>query len=190
MGFFSRFADKIEEVNRGNADINELDELFTMDSGEAEDDWHEMEISLVKAAVNAVDVSAERAFIFVDFSETDPKLDLFYQMNGHVVHWQDLSNADYRESIENVVLPQAREITETINQQFQKEDLAKIAYAEIQFEWGSQAWFGHTIYEDNEEAKLDRNEVDNEWFKLMQKKAPEYALDSDEKLPWYPQVKQ
>lgn len=192
MVFFSRFSRKVEEVNNGKADPKKLFELFDeldMNEFEGEETWHNMQPNIVTNVVKAVENSVERAFVFVDLSG-DATIETFFQIDGKSVLWNQLPNKTYVDNIQNQLMVQAQDIADYINGLFEKEDDSKIKYAELQYEAGSGAWFAHTIYESCEESRLSRDNMLNGWLHVLEDEAPKYALDSDEKLLWYPNEEQ
>ncbi|MBM7616620.1 hypothetical protein JOC36_000153 [Weissella uvarum] len=185
MSFFSRISRKIEEVNTGKAAPQELSDELYLNESKAEEIWHDMQPNLVSNVVKAVDDSVERAFIFVDFSG-DATIETFFQVDGEIVSWEQLTNSRYVDKIQNQLMVQAQDIADYVNGLFKQEGRSKIKYAELQYEAASGAWFSHTIYEGADGSEISREKILSGWYDLLKTEVPKYALDSDEKLPWFP----
>ncbi len=108
MGFFKRFFKKIEDVNEGEADVSELESEFYLESSEEEamNFWVETAQNIIVNVVKAANNSVDRAFILVDMVE-QPSFDIFYQIDGSLVMWNQLEDTIIKEKIENELLPQA-----------------------------------------------------------------------------------
>lgn len=191
MSFFSRFSKRIEEVNNGEASLEtlskklELDELVILQE-DAMAQWKEMAQMLIVNSVKATNCSVERAFIFIDFKSTSPSFDIFYQEKGRLIFWNELTDTESQYKIKNQLLPQAKEVVNHLNQIFDKANLERIAYAELQFEEATGAWFSHIIWSSNEESKITKEKILTKWFNGIQSVVPTMDLASDSKLPWYP----
>lgn len=83
MGFFNRFLKKVEEVNKAEADISELESAFTLLSplDEANDFWKEIAQNIIVNAVKATDNTVERAFILIDMG-VQPSFHIFTKLMG------------------------------------------------------------------------------------------------------------
>lgn len=93
---------------------------------------------------------------------------------------------ELKEEIENELLPQASSVASSVNDNFAEVEHPKIAFAELQFEWATGAWFSHVIWEDDENAHLAKEEILNKWFNNLSTEIKTQPLDSDTKLSWYP----
>ncbi|WP_210365399.1 hypothetical protein [Bacillus sp. REN3] len=184
MGFFNRFFKKVEDVNKGAAAISELESEFYLESPKeaARDFWVEVAqniiVNVVKAANNSVD-------ILVDMGE-QPSLDIFYQIDGSLVMWNQLEDTIIKEKIENELLPQASTVATAVNRNFTQVEHPRIAFAELQFEWATGAWFSHVIWEDDDNANLAKGEILSNWLNTLRAEIKTRPLDSDTKLSWYP----
>lgn len=187
MGFFNRFFKKVEEVNKGEAALSELESELYIESPEEEarNYWVEMAQNIIVNVVKATDNSVDRAFVLVDMRE-QPSFDIFYQIDGRLVMWNQLEDTSIKEKLENDLLPQAPAVASAVNGNFEEAEHVKIAYAELQFEWATGAWFSHIIWEDDDNAKLAKEEILSEWFNTLSTEIKTQPLDSDAKLSWYP----
>lgn len=187
MGFFTRLFKKVEEVNKGEADVSELDDEMYIESelDEANDFWVEVAQNIIVNSVKATDNSVERAFVIVDMRE-HPSFDIFYQIDGSLVMWDELEDPAIKEKIEKELLPQAVNVASAVNEKFVQADHPTIAYAQLQFEWATGAWFSHIIWDDDANANLGREELAKEWFNVINEEIKTLPLDSDSKLSWYP----
>lgn len=187
MGFFNRFFKKIETVNKGEAAISELDSEFYQESSveDASNFWIEIAQNIIVNAVKATNNTVERAFVLVDMGE-QPSFGIFYQINGYLVMWDQLENSSIKEKIQSELLPQASTVASAVNNEFAQADHPKIAYAELQFEWATGAWFSHVIWEDDDNAKYAKEDVLSNWFNILSEEIKTKPLDSDSKLSWYP----
>ncbi len=187
MGFFNRFFKKVEDINKGEAAAAELESEFYLESPEEEaiNYWVEMAQNIIVNSVKAANNSVDRAFILVYMRE-QPSFDIFYQLEGNLVMWDQLEDSSVKEKLENELLPQAASVASAVNGNFAQAEHAKIAYAELQFEWATGAWFSHVIWEDDNNAKLSKEEILNKWFNTLSAEIKTLPLDSDSKLSWYP----
>lgn len=191
MGFFSRLTKKIEKVNKGETSVDSLSEEMYVDDSEmvkdaAMEQWTSIAQNLIVNAVKATNYSVERTFILIDFDNVSPTFDLFYQENNKIVYWNELEDVASQNVIETQLLTQAQEVVHLLNKTFTDADLMKIGYAELQYEVATRAWFSHIIWSDSPESKMNKNELLNSWFDVINKTAPSQKLDSDALLPWYP----
>ena len=189
MGFFNRFFKKVEDVNKGEAAAAELESEFYLETPEEEaiNYWVEMAQNIIVNSVKAANNSVDRAFILIDMGE-QPSFDIFYQLEANLVMWDQLDDSRITEKIEKELLPQAASVASAVNGNFEQAEHAKIAYAELQFEWATGAWFSHVIWEDDDYAKLSKDEILNKWFNNLNAEIKTLPLDSDSKLSWYPSV--
>lgn len=84
--------------------------------------------------------------------------------------WDQLENENIKNRIQNELLPQASEVSNAVNQQFNEAEHPAISFAELQFEWETKAWFSHIIWEDDPAAQLPKTQMLNEWFNLIKRK--------------------
>ena len=186
MGFFKRFFKKIEDVNKGEAAVSELESEFYLESPEeAMNFWVETAQNIIVNVVKATNNSVDRAFILVDMGE-QPSFDIFYQIDGSLVMWNQLEDTIIKEKIENELLPQASTVASAVNGSFSQVEHPKIAFAELQFEWATGAWFSHVIWEDDNNANLAKGEISSKWFNTLSDEIKTQPLDRDTKLSWYP----
>jgi len=116
----------------------------------------------------------------------DPSFDIFYQIDGTLVMWNQLEDITMKENIINKLLPQASTVASAVNGNFAQAEHPKITFAELQFEWKTKAWFSHIIWEDDETANQAKEEILIKWFNLLNDEIKALPLDSDSKLSWYP----
>jgi len=187
MGFFKRFFKKVEDVNKGEAAVSELESEFYLESPEEEamNFWGEMAQNIIVNVVKVTNNSVDRAFVLVNMGG-QPSFDVFYQVDGRLVIWNQLEDTFIKEEIENELLPQASSVASSVNDNFAEVEHPKIAFAELQFEWATGAWFSHVIWEDDENAHLAKEEILNKWFNNLSTEIKTQPLDSDTKLSWYP----
>ena len=100
--------------------------------------------------------------------------------------WDQLENQDIKQKIENELLPQAPDVVKAVNDNFILAEHPTIAFAELQFEWQTGAWFSHIIWEDDEDSKLAKGDILKKWFDTLSFEIKDFPLDSDTKLSWYP----
>lgn len=187
MGFFKRFFKKLEDVNKGEAAASELESEFYLESPEEEamNFWVETAQNIIVNAVKAANNSVDRAFILVDMRE-QPSFDIFYQIDGRLVLWNQLEDHIIKDKIRNELLPQASAVASAVNGNFAQVEHPRIAFAELQFEWATGAWFSHVIWEDDDHANLAKEEILHKWFKTLSAEIKTQPLDSDTKLSWVP----
>lgn len=187
MGFFNRIFKKIEEVNKAQADISELESAFNLASplDEANDFWKEIAQNIIVNTVKATDNTVERAFILIAMGE-HPSFHIFYQIDGCLLKWHELEKPTIIEKIQNELLPQASNVSIAVNDKFTQVNHPRISFAELQFEWATGAWFSHIIWEDNDDINLEAEEISSQWFNTLSEEIKNKPLDSDAKLSWYP----
>ncbi|MED3729346.1 hypothetical protein [Priestia filamentosa] len=187
MGFFKRFFKKVEDVNKGEDAASELESEFYLESPEEEamNLWVEMAQNIIVNVVKVTNNSVDRAFVLVNMGE-QPSFDVFYQIDGRLVMWNQLKDTFIKEEIENELLPQASIVASSVNENFAQVEHPKIAFAELQFEWATGAWFSHVIWEDDDNANLAKEEILSKWFNNLSAEIKTQPLDSDTKLSWYP----
>ncbi|MEC2074833.1 hypothetical protein [Metabacillus fastidiosus] len=187
MGFFNRLFKKIEDVNKGEANVAELEDEFYLESEieEANDFWVEMAQNIIVNVVKAANNEVERAFILINMGE-QPSFDVFYQVDGSLIMWHQLEDSIIKEKIHRELLPQAPDVASAVNDKFVQANHPKISYAELQFEWETKAWFSHVIWDDDENANLAKEEILSKWFNTLSEEIKTQPLDSDSKLSWYP----
>ncbi|HHY74687.1 MAG TPA: hypothetical protein GX497_15955 [Bacillus bacterium] len=187
MGFFNRFFKKIEKVNKGEADVSELESEFYIESPEEEamNFWVEIAQNIIVNAVKATNNTVERAFVLINMGER-PSFDIFYQVDGLLVMWNQLENPIIKDKIQNELLPQASTVASAVNGNFTQIEHPKIAYAELQFQWATGAWFSHVIWEDDDNANLAKDEILSKWFNTLSTEIKTQPLNGDTKLSWYP----
>ncbi|WP_331716334.1 hypothetical protein [Metabacillus kandeliae] len=188
MGFFQRFFKKVEEVNKQEAAVSELGSEMYVESPEEEamNLWVEIAQNIIVNSIKAADNLVDRAFVLVEMRE-EPSFDIFYQKDGRLVMWHELEDPVVKERIENELLPQAPSVASAVNGNFAQVEHPGIAYAQLQFEWATKAWFSHIIWEDHEHAKLAKEEILRNWFSNLSAEIKTKPLDSDTKLSWYPE---
>ncbi|MBF0775724.1 hypothetical protein BVE84_03505 [Streptococcus azizii] len=187
MGFIERLFKKVEEVNTGQASPESLAEDMyigeTVSEEEALQYWHTMQQGLLVNAVKAASQEIERAFVLVNFKENEETFDLFYQVDGRLLRWQELGEeAQYK--IEQQLLPQASEVARAVHADFEGAGLPCIAYAMLQFEQATMAWFGRRLAQATPEANLTFEAFSNQWFGLLERSIGDVPLDSDRPLPY------
>lgn len=177
----------MEQVNTGQASPESLaEEMYIEETVSAEaalDYWYSMQQRLLVNAVKAASQEVERAFILANFKEDEECFDFFYQIEGHLLHWQELGE-EARHKIESQFLPQAQEVACSLHTDFDAAGLPRIAYAMLQFEQATMAWFGRRLEQTTPEASLSFEVFSKQWFNLVEKSIEEHPLDSDRPLPY------
>jgi len=187
MGFLKRLFGTIEKVNKGEAPIEELDQAFVFDlEAEADDYWRQMEENLLINAVKAVGgpEAVERAFVLTNFKKNQETFELFYQVDGQLLSWREM-DASIVDKINNQLLPQASEVAQAVNENYEEANVPVIDYAMLQFETATMAWFGRKLTTDSPEAKLTFEELVSGWRAILEKEVPNRPLDSDLPFPYY-----
>ena len=88
MGFLKRLFGKVEEVNKGEATIEELNQPFAPSlEEEADNYWFQMEQNILINAVKAAGGpdKVERAFVLVNFKQGQETFELYYQVDGKLI---------------------------------------------------------------------------------------------------------
>ena len=187
MGFLKRLFGTIEKVNKGEAPIEELDQAFVFDlEEEADDYWRQTEELLLINAVKAAGgpEAVERAFVLANFKENQETFELFYQVDGQLLSWREM-DASVVDKISNQLLPQASEVAQAVNENYEEANVPVIDYAMLQFETATMAWFGRKITTASPEVKLTFEELVSGWRAILEQEIPNRPLDSDRPFPYY-----
>ena len=187
MGFLKRLFGTIEKVNKGEAPIEELDQAFVFDlEAEADDYWREMEELLLINAVKAVGGpdKADRAFMLVNFKPGQETFDLYYQVDGKLISWQEL-DPPLVEKIRLQLLPQASAVAHAVNENYEAANVPVISYAMLQLETATMAWFGRKLTTATPEASLSFEELVAGWRGVIEEEIPTHPIDSDTAFPYF-----
>ena len=187
MGFLKKLFGNIEKANKGEIPVEEIVPPFTIDLAEEADDyWRQMEESLLINAVKAVGGpdAVERAFVLTNFKKNQETFELFYQVDGQLLSWRAM-DASVVDKISNQLLPQASEVAQAVNENYEEANIPVIDYAMLQFETATMAWFGRKLTTASPEAKLTFEELVSGWRAILEKEIPNRPLDSDRPFPYY-----
>lgn len=187
MGFLKRLFGTIEKVNKGEAPIEELDQAFVFDlEAEADDYWRQTEELLLINAVKAAGgpEAVERAFVLTNFKKNQETFELFYQVDGQLLSWREM-DASVVDKISNQLLPQASEVAQAVNENYEEANVPVIDYAMLQFETATMAWFGRKHTTASPEAKLTFEELVSGWRAILKQEISNRPLDSDRPFPYY-----
>ena len=187
MGFLKKLFGNIEKANKGEISAEEIVPPFTFDLAEEADDyWRQMEQNLLINAVKAVGGpdAVERAFVLTNFKKNQETFELFYQVDGQLLSWREM-DASVVDKISNQLLPQASEVAQAVNENYEEANVPVIDYAMLQFETATMAWFGRKLTTASPEAKLTFEELVSGWRAILEKEIPNRPLDSDRPFPYY-----
>ena len=187
MGFLKKLFGNIEKANKGEISAEEIVPPFTIDLVEEADDyWRQMEENLLINAVKAVGgpEAVERAFVLTNFKKNQETFELFYQVDGQLLSWREM-DASVVDKIRNQLLPQASEVAQAVNENYEEANVPVIDYAMLQFETATMAWFGRKHTTASPEAKLTFEELVSGWRAVLEKEVPNRPLDSDRPFPYY-----
>ena len=187
MGFLKKLFGNIEKANKGEISAEEIVPPFTIDLVEEADDyWRQMEENLLINAVKAVGgpEAVERAFVLTNFKKNQETFELFYQVDGQLLSWREM-DASVVDKIINQLLPQASEVAQAVNENYEEANVPVIDYAMLQFETATMAWFGRKITTASPEAKLTFEELISGWRAILEQEIPNRPLDSDSPFPYY-----
>ena len=187
MGFLKRLFGTIEKVNKGEAPIEELDQAFVFDlEAEADDYWRQTEELLLINAVKAVGGpdKADRAFMLVNFKPGQETFDLYYQVDGKLISWQEL-DPEHVEKIRLQLLPQAPAVARAVNENYEAANVPVISYAMLQLETATMAWFGRKLTTATPEASLSFEELVAGWRAVIEQEIPTHPIDSDTAFPYF-----
>ncbi len=187
MGFLKRLFGTIEKVNKGEAPIEELDQAFVFDlEAEADDYWRQTEELLLINAVKAVGGpdKADRAFMLVNFKPGQETFDLYYQIDGKLISWQEL-DPELVEKIRLQLLPQAPAVARAVNENYEAANVPVISYAMLQLETATMAWFGRKLTTATPEASLSFEELVAGWRAVIEQEIPTHPIDSDTAFPYF-----
>ena len=187
MGFLKKLFGNIEKANKGEISTEEIVPPFTVDLVEEADDyWRQMEENLLINAIKAVGgpEAVERAFVLTNFKKNQETFELFYQVDGQLLSWREM-DASVVDKIRNQLLPQASEVAQAVNENYEEANVPVIDYAMLQFETATMAWFGRKLTTASPEAKLTFEELVSGWRAILEKEVPNRPLDSDSPFPYY-----
>ena len=187
MGFLKKLFGNIEKANKGEISAEEIVPPFTIDLVEEADDyWRQMEENLLINAVKAVGgpEAVERAFVLTNFKKNQETFELFYQVDGQLLSWREM-DASVVDKISNQLLPQASEVAQAVNENYEEANVQVIDYAMLQFETATMAWFGRKLTTASPEAKLIFEELVSGWRAILEKEVLNRPLDSDRPFPYY-----
>ena len=187
MGFLKKLFGNIEKANKGEIPVEEIVPPFTIDLAEEADDyWRQTEELLLINAVKAAGGpdAVERAFVLTNFKKNQETFELFYQVDGQLLSWREM-DASVVDKIRNQLLPQASEVAQAVNENYEEANVPVIDYAMLQFETATMAWFGRKLTTASPEAKLTFEELVSGWRAVLEKEVPNRPLDSDRPFPYY-----
>jgi len=187
MGFLKKLFGNIEKANKGEISAEGIVPPFTIDLVEEADDyWRQMEQNLLINAIKAVGGpdAVERAFILTNFKKNQETFELFYQVDGHLLSWREM-DASVVDKISDQLLPQATEVAQAVNENYEEANVPVIDYAMLQFETATMAWFGRKLTTASPETKLTFEELVSGWRAILEKEVPNRPLDSDRPFPYY-----
>ena len=187
MGFLKKLFGNIEKANKGEISAEEIVPPFTIDLVEEADDyWRQMEQNLLINAVKAVGglEAVERAFVLTNFKKNQETFELFYQVDGQLLSLREM-DASVVDKISNQLLPQASEVAQAVNENYEEANVPVIDYAMLQFETATMAWFGRKLTTASPETKLTFEELVSGWRAILEKEVPNRPLDSDRPFPYY-----
>lgn len=187
MGFLKRLFGKVEEVNKGEAMIEELNQSFApILEEEADNYWFQMEQNILINAVKAAGGpdKVERAFVLVNFKQGQESFELYYQVNGKLLSWREM-DTDVVKKLEEHLIPQAPEVARAVNSEYKDAGVPLIDYAMLQFETQTMAWFGRKIMTVSPESSLTFQELAAGWWAVLEEAIPTHPLDSDSALPYF-----
>ena len=160
---------------------------FTNDLAEEADDyWRQMEQNLLINAVKAVGGpdKADRAFMLVNFKPGQETFDLYYQVDGKLISWQEL-DPPLVEKIRLQLLPQAPAVAHAVNENYEAANVPVISYAMLQLETATMAWFGRKLTTATPEASLSFEELVAGWRGVIEEEIPTHPIDSDTAFPYF-----
>ncbi|RJS62687.1 hypothetical protein CJ485_25180 [Priestia filamentosa] len=174
------------EVYKEEAAVSELESGFYLGSPEEEaiNFWMEIAQNFIINVVKVTNNSVKRTFILV-YVGKQPFFDTFYQIDGRLVMWNQLEDMVIKKEIENELLPQASTVASLVNDNFAEAEHPKIAFAELQFEWATEAGSSHVIWEYDDHTNLVTEEILSKWFNNLSTEIKTQPLDSNTKLSWY-----
>ena len=187
MGFLKKLFGNIEKANKGEISAEEIVPPFTIDLVEEADDyWRQMEENLLINAVKAVGgpEAVERAFVLTNFKKNQETFELFYQVDGQLLSWREM-DASVVDKIRNQLLPQASDVAQAVNENYEEANVPVIDYAMLQFETATMAWFGRKLTTASPEAQLTFEELVSGWHAILKQEIPNRPLDSDRPFPYY-----
>ena len=105
-------------------------------------------------------------------------------MDGQLLSWREM-DASVVDKISNQLLPQASEVAQAVNENYEEANVPVIDYAMLQFETATMAWFGRKLTTASPEAKLIFEELVSGWRAILEKEVLNRPLDSDRPFPYY-----
>lgn len=182
--FFRKKTDETDGRDINNQYIYSSENKLTPE--EAQKYWAKMAQKVVVTAINSVDHTAERIFILITFDEKDSTIDLFFQMDGQLRMWNDLDNETHKKVISGSIVSQAPNLVKQVNCLYDSVDKVRLAYAQIQYEFESKAWYLHDVTQESVEAYLEKEPAFLKWFDDVSKEIDAIPLDGKERVTWGP----
>ena len=187
MGFLKKLFGNIEKANKGEISAEEIVPPFTIDLVEEADDyWRQMEQNLLINAVKAVGGpdKADRAFMLVNFKPGQETFELYYQVDGKLISWQELDLA-LVEKIRLQLLPQAPAVARAVNENYEEANVPVIEYAMLQLETATMAWLSRKLTTASREASLSFEELVAGWHAVIEEEILTHPIDSDTAFPYF-----
>lgn len=164
-----------------------MDQAFVFDlEAEADDYWRQTEELLLINAVKAVGGpdAVERAFVLTNFKKNQETFELFYQVDGQLLSWREM-DASVVDKISNQLLPQASEVAQAVNENYEAANVPVVSYAMLQLETATMAWFGRKLTTATPEASLSFEELVAGWRAVIEQEIPTHPIDSDTAFPYF-----
>ena len=187
MGFLKKLFGNVEKANKGEIPAEEIIPPFINDLAEEADDyWRQTEELLLINAVKAVGGpdAVERAFVLTNFKKNQETFELFYQVDGQLLSWREM-DASVVDKISNQLLPQASEVAQAVNENYEAANVPVVSYAMLQLETATMAWFGRKLTTATPEASLSFEELVAGWRAVIEQEIPTHPIDSDTAFPYF-----
>jgi len=121
---------------------------------------------------------------YSSFKENQETFELFYQVDGHLLSWREM-DASVVDKISDQLLPQASEVAQAVNENYEEANVPVIDYAMLQFETATMAWFGRKLTTASREASLSFEELVAGWRAVIEEEILTHPIDSDTAFPYF-----
>ncbi|MCU5746525.1 hypothetical protein N9R04_07325 [Staphylococcus sp. SQ8-PEA] len=156
------------------------------DKDELEEGWEKYTKKIAIGASACVDNTAERIFILISFNKQQVNMDMFMQMNGRLMMWNDLDNPKYKEAIYQHMIAQAPKLVDRVHKAYRNSHATPLAFTLIQYEFESGTTYSHNVSRKSSEAHLDRTPAFLKWFDDVRDETKRLHIGSRKELTWGP----
>ncbi|WP_145468143.1 hypothetical protein [Staphylococcus pettenkoferi] len=151
-----------------------------------EEGWKKYTRKVAISVSTCVDNTAERIFILISFKKHQPNMDIFFQMNGRLMMWNDLDDPTYKQRLYDQVISQAPKLVGLVQKAYRRSHATPLTYTQIQYEFESVTIYSRDVTSKCVESQLDRTPAFLQWFDDVEEESRRLTLDSQKEMTWGP----